>query len=148
MSQSFWETEVGEDVHTEHPVAEPEAEMQQPEYQPQPEEPHSKQTAAQELAAEHEPAAEPVADSGALAVSGDEFSALEERILRTVNLLKRERLIRTEAEERAAKAEAQLHEQAPLMEHLQKELNVLRAERDHVRQRVERLLSQLDALEL
>jgi hypothetical protein len=80
--------------------------------------------------------------------SGDEFSALEERILRTVNLLKRERSARAEAEERAAKAEAQLHEQAPLMEHFEKELNVLRAERDHVRQRVERLLSQLDALEL
>ena len=62
--------------------------------------------------------------------------------------MKRERSARAEAEERAAKAEAQLHEQAPLMEHFEKELNVLRAERDHVRQRVERLLSQLDALEL
>ena len=35
-----------------------------------------------------------------------------------------------------------------MMEHLEKEVNVLRAERDHVRQRVERLLTQLDALEL
>jgi hypothetical protein len=70
--------------------------------------------------AEHEQAAEPVADSGALAVSGDEFSALEERILRTVNLVKRERSARAEAEERAAKAEAQLHEQAPLMEHFRR----------------------------
>ena len=55
---------------------------------------------------------------------------------------------RAEAEERAAKAEAQLREQAPLVEQLQKEVNALRAERDHVRQRVERLLAQLDALEL
>jgi len=31
---------------------------------------------------------------------------------------------------------------------LQKELNALRAERDQVRQRVERLLEQLDSLEL
>jgi hypothetical protein len=144
MSQSFWETEVGEEVHPEQQVAEPHAEIQQPEYQAQPEEPHYEQAEEQH----HEQAAEPVADSGALAVSGDEFSALEERILRTVNLLKRERSARAEAEERAAKAEAQLHEQAPLMEHFEKELNVLRAERDHVRQRVERLLSQLDALEL
>jgi septal ring factor EnvC (AmiA/AmiB activator) len=143
MSQSFWETEVGEEVQPEQQVAEPQAEMQQmPEQQTQPEEPHH------EPVAEREPAAEPVADSGALAVSGDEFSALEERILRTVSMLKRERSARAEAEERAAKAEAQLHEQAPLMEHFEKELNVLRAERDHVRQRVERLLSQLDALEL
>ena len=132
MSQSFWETEVAEELHTDHPVGEPQTEVQLTEFQPQSEEPHF----------------EPAADSGSLAVSGDEFSALEERILRTVNLLKRERLARTEAEERAAKAEAQLHEQAPLVEHLQKELNALRAERDHVRQRVERLLSQLDALEL
>ncbi len=136
MSQTFWETEVAEELHTEQPNMEPQAEIQLPEHHPQAEEPH------------HEPAAEPVADSGALAVSGDEFSELEERILRTVNLLKRERQTRAEAEERAAKAEAQLREQAPLTEHLQKELNVLRAERDHVRQRVERLLSQLDALEL
>jgi hypothetical protein len=137
MSQSFWETEVAEGLHTDHPVGEPQTEAQLTEFQPQREEPHL------------EPAAsEPVADSGSLAVSGDEFSALEERILRTVNLLKRERQTRAVAEERAAKAEAQLHEQAPLVEHLQKELNVMRAERDHVRQRVERLLSQLDALEL
>jgi hypothetical protein len=142
MSQSFWETEVAEELHTEQPVVEPQAEIQLPEHQAQSEEPHP------EPAAEHEPAAEPVADSGALAVSGDEFSALEERILRTVSLLKRERSARAEAEERAAKAEAQLREQAPLVEGLQKELNGLRAERDHVRQRVERLLSQLDALEL
>ena len=81
-------------------------------------------------------------------MSVDDFSALEERILRAVNLVKRERQARAAAEERAAKAEAQLREQAPLMEHLQKELNALRAERDHVRQRVERLLAQLDALEL
>ena len=81
-------------------------------------------------------------------MSGDEFSALEERILRTVNLVKQERLSRVDAEERAAQAEAQLREHAPLVEKLQKEVKALSAERDHVRQRVERLLWQLDALEL
>ena len=34
------------------------------------------------------------------------------------------------------------------MEQLQAEVKALRDERDHVRQRVERLLAQLDALEL
>ena len=92
--------------------------------------------------------AEPMADPGALALSVDDFSALEERILRAVNLVKQERLARAAADQRAAQAEAQLHEQAPLVDQLQKELNALRAERDHVRQRVERLLAQLDALEL
>ena len=38
--------------------------------------------------------------------------------------------------------------QTPLVEQLQSEMNALRAERDQVRQRVERLLKQLDALEL
>ncbi len=91
---------------------------------------------------------EPAAEPGTLALSLDDFSALEERILRAVNLVKRERLARAEAEERANRLEAELHEQAPLMEGMQKELSTLRAERDHVRQRVERLLAQLDALEL
>ena len=90
------------------------------------------------------PAAKPVT----LALSADDFSALEERILRAVNLVKRERLARTAADERAAQAEAKLAEQAPLADQLQNEVAALRAERDQVRERVERLLSQLDVLEL
>jgi hypothetical protein len=133
MSQTFWETEAVEEPQPEELVMEPQDEMQMlPDHQPQPEEPR------------HNPAAE----SGALAVSGDDFLALEERVQRAVSLVKRERQARAEAEERAAQAEGKLREQAPLMEQLQKELNVMRTERDHVRQRVERLLAQLDALEL
>jgi chromosome segregation ATPase len=90
-----------------------------------------------------------------LAVSMDDFSALEERVLRAVDLVKRERGERgaaearaAQAEERAAQAEAALHEQAPILQGLHAEIKVLRSERDHVRQRVERLLGQLDGLEL
>jgi chromosome segregation ATPase len=83
-----------------------------------------------------------------LALSRDDFSSLEERILRAVNLVKRERSARTAAEERASQAEARLIEQTSAAEQLQKEIASLRAERDHVRQRVEKLLGQLDALEL
>jgi hypothetical protein len=50
--------------------------------------------------------------------------------------------------ERVALADTKLREQAALTEQLQKEVSTMRAERDHVRQRVERLLAQLDALEL
>jgi hypothetical protein len=89
-----------------------------------------------------------------LALSLDEFSALEERILRAVNLVKRERLARAAADDRARLAEARVTEQVQStenqkreFENLQKEVDALRAERDQVRQRVERLLSQLDALE-
>ncbi len=95
------------------------------------------------------------ADSGAqaagpqaLTVSANDFSALEERVLRAVALVKRERQMRTAAEERAALAEALFDEQSQRLEKTEGEVAALRAERDTVRQRVERLLSQLDALEL
>lgn len=135
MSQSFWESEVVEEVQP----------AQAGEPQQMAEEPAAGQSGQTEQA---EQAAEPAAESGALALSVDDFSALEERILRTVDLVKRERQARAEAEERASAVEAQLREVVPLTESLQKEVTVLRGERDHVRQRVERLLSQLDALEL
>jgi len=87
-------------------------------------------------------------DAGALTMSVDDFSALEERIHRAVELVKHERQLRAAAEERAASAESQRHAHATTVEQLQSELSGLRAERDQVRQRVERLLAQLDALEL
>jgi 50S ribosomal subunit-associated GTPase HflX len=83
-----------------------------------------------------------------LTVSADDFSALEERIVRAVEMVKRERQGRVAAEERANQAELELREAAPRIEALEKELITLKSERDHVRQRVERLLSQLDALQL
>jgi hypothetical protein len=91
---------------------------------------------------------DPHNESAALALSADDFSALEERVVRAVELVKRERLARTAADERAAKAEEQLAEQGPLVDQMKQEIRSLRTERDQVRQRVERLLSQLDALEL
>ena len=87
-------------------------------------------------------------EPAALTVSVDDFSALEDRIVRAVELVKQERQARAAAEQRAAHAETQLHEQAPRIEQMEKELHALKAERDHVRQRVEHLLAQLDALEL
>jgi hypothetical protein len=78
----------------------------------------------------------------------DDFSALEERVLRAVNLVRRERQARLAAEERLLLLESQALAQAPALEQLQQEVEALRVEREQVRQRVERLLSQLDALEL
>jgi hypothetical protein len=60
----------------------------------------------------------------------DYFRALEERVLRTVELLKTERERRAAAEAGAAR--------------LEEELKGLKEERDAVRQRIERLLAQLD----
>jgi hypothetical protein len=89
-----------------------------------------------------------VAEPKTLSLSADDFSALEARIIRAVELVRKERLARADAEERAAKAESDLREQSPLVESLQKEVAGLRTERDYVRQRVERLLAQFDALEV
>jgi chromosome segregation ATPase len=83
-----------------------------------------------------------------LSLSASDFSALEERIQRAVEVVRRERQARAAAEERAVKAEGHLNEKLQMVEQLEKELGALRAERDHVRERVERLLGQLDALEL
>ena len=131
MSLFSWESEVIDQIQPE-PQPEPQPELiQQMQFEPQPPE-----------------VQEPPADPAALALSIDDFSALEDRILRAVNLVKRERLARAEAEERAIKAEASLSGQTAHIEQMQTELSTLRAERDHVRQRVERLLAQLDALEL
>jgi hypothetical protein len=87
-------------------------------------------------------------ETGTLTLSADEFSALEQRILRAVEVVRRERLARIAADERTSRAEAQLLERLPQLEQLEKEVSALRTERDHVRERVERLLGQLDALEL
>jgi septal ring factor EnvC (AmiA/AmiB activator) len=87
-------------------------------------------------------------EQGTLAMSADDFSALEERVLRAVEVVRRERQARSEAEDRAAKAESQLTEQGHQLERVEQDVKQLRAERDHVRERVEKLLKQLDTLEL
>ncbi|HEU5351344.1 MAG TPA: hypothetical protein VFU55_07080 [Terracidiphilus sp.] len=84
----------------------------------------------------------------ALALSADDFSALEERVVRAIELVKRERQARLAAEERAARAEGQLGEHGPALAQMKDEIRSLRRERDQVRQRIERLLTQLDSLEL
>jgi uncharacterized coiled-coil protein SlyX len=96
---------------------------------------------AEEVQIEHESAA-------TVALSADEFTALEERVLRAVNLVKRERMARSEAELRAVAAEEKVAEQTDTIDNLNKEIGSLRAEREAVKQRVDRILSQLDALEV
>ena len=88
-------------------------------------------------------------DPGALTVSADDFSALEERIVRAVDMVKRERQARAAAEERAAHAEAATaRAQRRASSSWKRNCARSQGERDQVRQRVERLLTQLDALEL
>ena len=85
---------------------------------------------------------------GTLAMTADEFAALEERVLRAVNVVKRERIARSEAELRAVAAEETVSQQTETIDNLNKEISDLRAEREAIKQRVDRILSQLDALEV
>ncbi len=77
----------------------------------------------------------------------DEFSALEERVLRAVKLIREERAGRQAAEARCAALEAELAQQSPRQQQLSQEMESMRSEREQVKQRVERLLEQLDGME-
>jgi chromosome segregation ATPase len=81
-----------------------------------------------------------------LPITVDDFSALEERVVRAVELVKRERAGRAEAEKNAARLQSLLDAQSALLEQAKEQLKTLEREREHVRQRVERLLKQIDEI--
>jgi uncharacterized protein involved in exopolysaccharide biosynthesis len=89
----------------------------------------------------------------AAAVSIDEFQALEQKVLQTVGLIKKEREARAaaEAERNAAQAELaalreRMESQANSSSLAVKELESLQREREIVRQRVETMLAQMDEM--
>jgi hypothetical protein len=82
----------------------------------------------------------------ALAVDSDEFSALEDRVIRAVELVKRERNDRATAEKRALQAESELNIQLPRVEALEREIHGFKNAGELGHQRIEQLLSQLDAV--
>jgi predicted nucleic acid-binding Zn-ribbon protein len=90
-------------------------------------------------------------------VSVDEFQALEQKVLRAVDLVKREREARAAAEAEVAALREQLAAQAKSVESqvqaverekaaAESQVAALNQERDTVRQRVERMLQQMDEL--
>jgi septal ring factor EnvC (AmiA/AmiB activator) len=81
-----------------------------------------------------------------MAMTTDDFQALEERVLRTVQLLKGERELRFSVEQHAARLSNRVEEQAAHVAQLEDQLANLQKERDAVRQRIERLLKQIDEL--
>jgi septal ring factor EnvC (AmiA/AmiB activator) len=81
-----------------------------------------------------------------MAMTTDDFQALEERVLRTVQLLKGERELRFSVEQHAARLSNRVEEQAAHVAQLEEQLANLQKERDAVRQRIERLLKQIDEL--
>lgn len=81
-----------------------------------------------------------------LPLEADDFTALEERVRRTVELVKRERAARAEAEKNAVRLESLLNAQSALLEQAKEQMKTLEREREQVRQRVERLLKQIDEI--
>jgi chromosome segregation ATPase len=81
-----------------------------------------------------------------LNVTADDFNALEQRVLRTVELLKKEREARATAEQNATTLQQLLDEQSAQLTKEQEQVKAFEQERDTVRQRVERLLKQLDEI--
>jgi septal ring factor EnvC (AmiA/AmiB activator) len=81
-----------------------------------------------------------------IAMTADDFQALEERVLRTVELLKGERELRFSVEQHASRLTHRVEEQTARVAQLEEQLAGLQKERDAVRVRIERLLKQLDEL--
>jgi hypothetical protein len=76
-------------------------------------------------------------------LSFDEFQALEQKVLRAVEVVKRERAARVEAEAEVASLRTQLEAQIALG---QEQMSAVNKERETVRNRVEGMLKQMDDL--
>ena len=80
------------------------------------------------------------------ASSNADFHSLEEKILRTIELLKVERTAKATAERAATRLREQLTEREEELDSVRTELVALRRERDEVRTRVEKMLGQIESL--
>lgn len=79
-------------------------------------------------------------------ISVDEFQALEQRVLRTVELIRAEREARANAEAEVAAMKELLDVASAENSQLTVELNDLKNERQQVKGRVDAMLKQLDEL--
>jgi hemerythrin superfamily protein len=79
-------------------------------------------------------------------VSVDEFQALEQRVLRTVELIRTEREARAAAESENAAMKELLDHASSENSALLTELSNMKSERAHVKSRVDAMLKQLDDL--
>lgn len=79
-------------------------------------------------------------------VSSDEFVSLEEKVYRTIELLKSAREGRAAAERDAARVREQLQLREEEVDSLRTEIIGLRKEREEVKSRVEKILRQIDEI--
>ena len=78
--------------------------------------------------------------------TADDFVALEEKVYRTIELLKAAREAKAAAERDAARVREQLELREEEVESLRSEIIGLRKEREDVKSRVEKILRQIDDL--
>jgi chromosome segregation ATPase len=81
-----------------------------------------------------------------LPLAADDFSALEQRVLRMVELVKSEREARAAAEQRVATLEHKVRQLTEQSSSVATQVEALEQEREAVRGRVERLLKHLDEI--
>ena len=79
-------------------------------------------------------------------ISVDEFQALEQKVLRAVEIVKQEREARAKAEAEIASLKEQLEFQTLVAQEAQTAVTSLTKDRDNVKQRVEKMLQQMDEL--
>lgn len=78
--------------------------------------------------------------------SSRDFQSLEDKIYRTIELLKAAREAKTHAERDLTRLRQQIKERDEETDELRSELVTLRKEREEVRTRVEKMLKQIDTL--
>ncbi|GAA3755690.1 hypothetical protein [Terriglobus aquaticus] len=79
-------------------------------------------------------------------ISVDEFQALEQRVLRTVELIRKERELRVSAEQEVAALKELLDHASNENSELNNQVLALREERTQVKNRVDAMLQQMDEI--
>lgn len=79
-------------------------------------------------------------------VSADEFHALEEKVYKTIELLKSAREGKAIAERDVSRLREQLEDREEEVDTMRQQIVSLRREREEVRGRVEKMLKQIDAI--
>ena len=79
-------------------------------------------------------------------VPAEDFQALEEKVYRTIELYKSAKEARATAERDLQRLREQLEEREEENESMRRELVQLRKDREDIRARVEKMLSQMDTL--
>jgi len=79
-------------------------------------------------------------------VQADDFEALEEKVYRSIEMVKAARLAQASAERDTGRLRQQLDERDEQLQVLRRETVQLRKEREEIRSRVEKMLQQIEAI--